>query len=269
MPGIDLLALINLCPIAISAVPWLIGAAGVLAVAGAAVCFRAVRPVESGGEPTRPGSNLATTPRVAHRETSTSFATPPIEWSLWPERPLPKPATGDARRNDDLSLAILGARLVENRRRAAARTRLGEELARLDRRSWHVERDVTVTGVTLPFVVFGPRGLFALTSSQGCAMSDLTVLESAADELAAVLPAYPDPVRAAIYLPDDPVAPRSWFNEHGAGGWIVGGGHLLEFLEHFEDHGFSRSDIEVLRARSAPQGPAKRLVYLPRQRLQG
>jgi hypothetical protein len=117
--------------------------------------------------------------------------------------------------------------------------------------------------------MFGPRGLFALTSSQGCAMSDLTVLESAAGELAAVLPAYPDPVRAAIYLPYDPVAPRSWFNEHGAGGWIVGGGHLLEFLEHFEDHGFSRSDIEVLRARSVPQGPAKRLVYLPRQPLQG
>jgi hypothetical protein len=269
MPGIDLPALNNLCSIPISAVPWGIGAAGVLAAAGAAVCFRAVRPVASGGEPKRPGSGLATTLRVAHRETTTSFATPPIAWSLSPERPLPKPAAGDPRRNDDVSLALLGARLVEDRRRAAARTRLGEELALLDRRCWHVERDVTVTGVTLPFVVFGPRGVFALTSSQGWAMSDLTVLDSAAGELAAVLPAYPDPVRAAIYLPYNPVAPRSWFNEQGAGGWILGRGHLLEFLEHFEDHGFSGSDIEVLRARSAPHGPAKPLLHLPRQPLQG
>jgi len=158
---------------------------------------------------------------------------------------------------------------VENRRRAAARTRLGEDLALLDRRSWHVERDVTVAGVTLPFVVFGPRGLFALTSSHGWAMSDLTVLDGAAGQLAAVLPAYLDPVRAAICLPYDPAVPRSWFNEQGAGGWILGGGHLLEFLEHFDDHGFSRSDIEVLRARSTPRGPTKPLIHLPQQPLLG
>ena len=252
-----------------SAVAWVICVTGIVTAGGAGVCFRAFRPGGSGGEPKRRGSNLAATLRAARRKTSLSFTTPAIEWPLSPERPLPRPVTGDARRNDDVSLAILGARLVENRRRAGARTRLGEDLAVLDRRSWHVERDVTVAGVTLPFVVFGPRGLFALTSSHGWAMSDLTILDGAARDLATLLPTYPDPVRAAIYLPYDPVAPRSWFNEHGVGGWILGGGHLPGFLEHFEDHGFSRSDIEVLRARSTPQRPARPLPHLPVQPLQG
>ena len=188
--------MIDLCPI--SADPWLVGASALLAMAGA----------------------------VGRQRTRASFTKLPIDPALPPQ-----PAASDPRRTDDVSLAILGARLVENRRRAAARTRLGEDLALLDRRSWHVERDVIVAGVTLPFVVFGPCGLFALTSSHGWTMSDLTILDGAATQLAAVLPMYPDPVRAGIYLPYDAAAPRSWFNELGAGGWIVGGGHLLEFLE--------------------------------------
>ena len=261
--------MIDLSPIPPSAVPWLLGAGSLLAAAGVGVSSRATRPRQSNRSP---APRTRTPDAVQHTHTQTSrAATPiqPVEPSIAREGPPPTAVSSDRRRHDDDSLTSLGARLAENRRRAAARTRLGEDLAMLDRRYWHVERDVTVAGVTFPFVVFGPGGLFALTSSHGWDMSDLTVLESASKDLAGMLPCHADPVRAAIYLPYDVSAPRSWFNGQGAGGWIVGGGHLLEFLEHFNDHGFAASDIEMLRAKATPDGHPKPLAHLPLHAPQG
>jgi hypothetical protein len=261
--------MIDLSPIPLSAVPWLLGAGSLLAAAGVGVSSRATRPRQSN----RSRALLTRTPdAVQHAQTKPSRVATPIESagpSISGEGPRPTRVASDLRRHDDASLTRLGARLAENRRRAAARTRLGEDLAMLDRRYWHVERDVTVAGVTFPFVVFGPRGVFALTSSHGWDMSDLTVLESASKDLAGMLPCHADPVRAAIYLPYDVSAPRSWFNGQGAGGWIVGGGHLLEFLEHFNDHGFAASDIEMLRAKATPDGHPKPLAHLPLHAPQG
>jgi hypothetical protein len=168
-----------------------------------------------------------------------------------------------ARRIDEPVVAALADELRRHRHLAAARTRLGEDLAMLDSTRWHVERDVSVAGVSVPFVLFGPHGVFALAAGPGWAFTDLPILDRLSRDLAALIAGYPDPVRAGVYLPFEPSRTRAWFDRHGAGGWIIGHGDLNAFLHGFHDRGFSASDIAALRRRIAAAGTPRRTAYLP------
>jgi hypothetical protein len=151
--------------------------------------------------------------------------------------------------------------LHEHRRRGRARARLGEELGALDATHWHVERDVICRGATMPFVILGPTGVFALSASHEWAFSDLAHLARLSKDLSAMIAGYPDLIQTGLYLPFNEQPARAWFDGRGQGGWIVGRGRLPEFLEHFHDHGFSVGDLAALRAQLAtPCSPRPRML---------
>jgi hypothetical protein len=152
------------------------------------------------------------------------------------------------RRMPDASARRVAALLSVSLGRARARGLLRRELDVLDARSWLVEYDMRLGGVTIAFVLFGPTGVFALTASETWVMGDLSVLRAAADELAGALPGYPDPVRAVLYVPREGGGPRWWCNGHGDAAWIVGAGGIAAFLAEFDDQGLSADDIAALRA---------------------
>ena len=78
----------------------------------------------------------------------------------------------------------------------------------------------------MPFVTFGPTGVFAFTASHEWAFTDLAHLDRVSKDLGALLVGYPDPVRTGLYLPLDEQPARAWFDSRGQGGWIVGRGRL-------------------------------------------
>jgi hypothetical protein len=183
-----------------------------------------------------------------------------------PRAPQPRP---ESRGIDDRALARLADALHQHRRRGAARTRLGEDLAMLDRGAWHVERDIICNGVTMPFAVYGPHGVFAFGAGDAWAFTDLAYLDRLSRDLGAMMPGYPDPVRTGLYLPFDDCSPRAWFDGRGNGGWIVGRGRLLEFFAHFDDHGVSTGDLAVLRRHLANPAKRRRTMRRPRRPLPG
>jgi hypothetical protein len=67
----------------------------------------------------------------------------------------------------------------------------------------------------MPFVIFGPSGLFAFSASHEWAFTDLGYLDRLSKDLGAMIPSYPDPVRTGIYLPFDDV-PRGHGSTAGA-----------------------------------------------------
>jgi hypothetical protein len=174
-----------------------------------------------------------------------------------------------AGRNDDSVIERLADELKQDRLRSSARVRLGEELARLDRAVWHVEPNVLSNGVTVPYVICGPTGVFALAASHAWSVVDLAVLDRLSRELAAMMPGYPDPVRTGVYLPFDDGAPRSWFDGQGRGGWIIGRGQLPAFLLSFSDQGFTSSDLGALRACLATEPTRSPPLRMPAEPLQG
>jgi hypothetical protein len=272
-------------PRAIEALVCILGGGAVLAACGALLSTRAARAPGSrrSGMPDR--AQLAARLRRSRRAPATKLAaaagvrpftvrmsTRPLaadESAASPRGNLllsEGPRRARARRTEDRALARLGDELHEHRRRGAARTRLGEDLGVLDRTLWHVERDIICRGVTMPFVIFGPSGLFAFSASHEWAFTDLAYLDRLSRDLGAMISGYPDPVRTGMYLPCHDVPARAWFDGRGRGGWIVGRGRLLEFFERFDDQDFSATDLTELRARlagSARLPPTMRLRSQP------
>jgi hypothetical protein len=187
------------------------------------------------------------------------------------ERPSPTQASQLAEAVDDRSLARLAERLQGHRNRGLARARMASDLEALNATAWHIERDVITAGITTPFLLLGPTGVFAFSTGCGWSFNDLAFTGRVARDVGTlVVPDYPDPVRSAIYLPFEDTAARSWFDGHGNGGWIVGRGGLPAFLEQFDDRGYSIAEVAVLRGHLAerPKPPRRRLP-LPERPLSG
>jgi hypothetical protein len=169
------------------------------------------------------------------------------------EGPLPQAPRAQEPDMASVTLAAGAAWLHFNRLRNHAKVRLGERLAVLDRDAWLVERDVTLTnGLTIPYVLFGPTGIFAVAASTKWTIADLSILDDCARILNGVFPGYPDPVRGVICLPHDSGEARAWYDGQGRGGWIVGGPHLIALLEQFSDHGVAPADARALGQRAKP-----------------
>ena len=227
----------------LEAVPYLLGAGGILTVCGALLSARQPAPRRAretrislrGHRRSRPGPARAPTPEPAVAPPAASA--PAL--SATDQSPPPPGGTPAAvaaarswrptmhlRRVDNRALAELSRELRNNRLRAVARARLGEELAALDRGVWHVERDVIAGGVTMPCMIFGPTGVFGFSAGHAWNFPDLRFLAALGTNLGAMIPGYPDPVCTGVYLPFEEHAPRSWFDGQGDGGWIVGRGEL-------------------------------------------
>lgn len=267
----------SVSPIPLEAVPYLVGAGGALAIIGTYLNVRAdkrshrtpskmpaVAPPHAApcahviaDPPDAPEASPFSEPAA---RTPTVTAGPPRDGiqqvsrqSVALEGPRPPRRPAQPRRNDEVTLAPAGAWLHGNRERNHACARLGEILARLDRGAWLIERDVRLSnGLTIPYVVFGPTGVFLIAGAPRWFIYELPTLHDCAVAIATELPGYPDPVHGILCLPLDPGEPRAWFDARGRGGWVVGGPHLIALLEHFTDKGLSREDIAELRARATP-----------------
>jgi hypothetical protein len=167
------------------------------------------------------------------------------------------------------ALEPLGRRLRASRRLRIAEERVGFELGRLPADRWMIERWVPLDRHRVPFLVAGPTGVFALWPSENVwTMDDVGVLQRATDELARLLPGYRGPIRAAVVLAFDPMAPRAWHRGiDGAGGWILGIDVLQPWLFGFETQaGLADGDIACLRRRAEsfePTRPPGRLPAAP------
>lgn len=161
-----------------------------------------------------------------------------------PRTALPHPASG--RRVGDLDIAALASRIRQSRRRLGARYELERSLAALDVDAWHVERDMVLETVTLPFTIFGPTGVFILAAGDGWDAADLDVLRGSELALGALLPGYAGAVHGAVIVAD--LADDDWFGSDQAGGWIVGLSHVAAWLASFDGPGFAGGDLSALRA---------------------
>jgi hypothetical protein len=157
------------------------------------------------------------------------------------------PCPIDVRQASEPEISGVAARFASERMRATARALLGAELGALDRDQWHVEPDVILGGVAIPFVVFGPKGVFVLTAADRWVMPDLAAIARAARDLETVLAVYPNSVHAAICLPFTDREVRVWFDASGNRSVVFGRGRLLELVGGIDDRGYAAGDIGALR----------------------
>jgi hypothetical protein len=159
------------------------------------------------------------------------------------------PESARTRRIHDSTLAPLAARIERRRRVLAAEAELRTQLEQIGSADdWLcVQSMAGACGVTIPFLVVGPTGVFVLAASDGgWHLSDLAVWAPAVAAVKRALPGYPDPVRLAIVLVFDRAEPRRWYCQ-GGGGWVLGGSHLALWLTTFGDVGFAPGDVARLR----------------------
>jgi hypothetical protein len=151
-----------------------------------------------------------------------------------------------------------------NRRIAAAQVNTSDELDRIDGYRWHVEREMIFDGHRIPFVVFGPAGIFVVVGSDGAwKFADVAILNDAAQRIAAALPDHPVTVRAVIHLPFDADEPRHWTDAAGNSAWVLGRGRLVAWMSDSTGEGFAAGDIAELIRRGGPRWErpgARRLV---------
>jgi hypothetical protein len=157
--------------------------------------------------------------------------------------------------NAPAMLTHLGGQLAWHARMVAVNDQLEQRLGCLDRSEWLSIRGLALDSVEVPvpWVLFGPAGVFILQASRGYWIDqDIDLMSRAADALGAVIREYPDPVRPCIVILDGSARERQHFAgiaHHGAGPcWIVSDGRLLPWLLRFRDHGFSQGDIARLHA---------------------
>jgi hypothetical protein len=159
-----------------------------------------------------------------------------------------------ARRNPDRMLCDFGRHLGWHGRTRQVNGELERRLGGLDGFAWHIERDLRICSVPIPFVLLGPGGLFLLQASRGqWTAEDLDLMSRAARTLARTLADYPDEAHPAIVMLEDDQPPRQHFTAAGEGPcWILGDDWLSRWLDRFCDHGLSEADIAVLRDHSDP-----------------
>jgi hypothetical protein len=173
-----------------------------------------------------------------------------------------------ARRNSDRMLLKFATHFAWRARTQRLKDELDWQLRdALDPEEWFIERNFTISGVSIPFILFGPTGVFTLWATRRY-WTDQHVfhLRHTADKLQAAFEDYPDQVHPAIVLLDDDSKPTQEFaGEPGAPWvgpcWVLGDRWLIAWLEsHEDDLGCSKADVALLRNESDPE----RVVELAR-----
>jgi hypothetical protein len=219
--------------------------AALLSAAGAAVLVLCIRRLVQHRRAARPGARR-----------------PPVAPAI--SDPAPSAADLAERLVSDFALRPLCDLVDVNRRIAGAQVRTLQELGQLDDRLWHVERDMIFNGHRIPFVAFGPTGIFVLVGSDGAwNFADIAILNDAARRLASTLSKYPVTLRAGIHLPFDADEPRQWIDAMGNNAWVLGHDQLVTWMNTFTGPGLGTGDIAELRRHGGPhweRRQARRLV---------
>jgi hypothetical protein len=181
-----------------------------------------------------------------------------------------------ARRNPDWMLADLGRYFAWHRRTEIVNDALARKLSGLDTRTWYIERDFTIDSVSIPFLAFGPSGLFLLMATRGHWTAEhVSLLRGAADTLTETT-GYRDPSHPAIVVLDDSREPRQEYagqrshatptrsHQDGRGPcWVLGDYWLLGWLDSFEDRRQQRLDLLPQPVRHPPAIVAVDEAHLP------
>jgi len=182
------------------------------------------------------------------------------------DAPHDQPAHLAARRNPDETFDELCTHLVWHGRTRLVNDTLQARLRTLDESSWHYVRDFSIGSVPIPFMLFGPSGVFLLQGSRGYwSVRDIDDMCRAADTLRGALEGYPDPVHPAIVMLDEDIEPRQHFAGGGEGPcWLLGEQMLHPWLCSFRDRGLSRADIAYLGAWGSPARSCEpRRLFIP------
>ena len=159
-------------------------------------------------------------------------------------------------RNAPRMLGHLGRFMRWHARTVEVNEQLERRLACLDRSDWLHVRALPVDSLELPipFVLFGPTGVFILQASRGHWIDqDIALMSRAANALGAAIREYPDPMRPCIVILDGKAQERQHFTGTGEGPcWIVSDGRLLLWLLRFRDYGFAAGDIARMRGLADP-----------------
>ncbi len=155
------------------------------------------------------------------------------------------------------TLTPLAQHVDNHRRLAVADARLNDVLASLPRDRWFVERYVVFAGHSVPFLVLGETGVFAVWGAPGAPRwRDLPFYHRISANIKSALPGYAGPVHAGICRAFEPDAiPRWWCRAGDPGGaWVIGLGWVIGWLEHFGvEHGLGVADIARLRQLAGPR----------------
>jgi hypothetical protein len=194
--------------------------------------------------------------RRSHNAPGAGDAGPPHEA---PELPL---------RNPSRMLTHLGRHLGWHTRTGEVNDQLEQRLGCLDRSEWLRVRGLAIdrVEVPIPFVLFGPAGVFIMQASRGYWIDeDIDLMCRAANALGGAIRGYPDPVRPCIVILDGSTQERQHFTGTGDGPcWIVSDGRLLPWLLRFRDHGFSEGDVARLHALADPRIRETERTIVPR-----
>jgi hypothetical protein len=176
---------------------------------------------------------------------------------------------GPVRRLPDTTLRGLAAHFCWQRRTRKVNDELAARLEELDRARWYFERDLPVVGyfLPIPFVLFGPTGVFLLEGSAGFwTNEDIASMSSSARTIESALPGYPSAVRPAIVLIGHEQEPRKHFTAAGEGPcWELGVDWLATWLHRFSDRGLAPSDSAALRGMSDCTGLREhRRLFVPK-----
>ena len=166
------------------------------------------------------------------------------------ELPNDPAARAQARRNPDSTFEALCVHLAWHARTTDANDELQRRLGALDGCACHFERGFSIASVPIPFMLFGPAGVFLLQASRGFwSDRDIAGMYRAAEALRLTLEGYPDPVHCAIVMLGEEISPRQHFAGSGEGPCsLVSDDVLVDWLHSFDDHGLSDGDIAFLRA---------------------
>ncbi len=169
------------------------------------------------------------------------------------------------------TLAPLARTLDRAKRLRAAEDRVASELKSLPDGFWLVERYVLVGARRIPFLVAGATGVFVICATDGAwTPQDLHVLSDAGADVRRQLPGYDGPVRAAVCMAFDEMAPRAWYGgeEHqGRGGWVMGVDWLKKWMFSFgPEHGLFNGDVRRLHEASGPFWDRRSTARLPKSR---
>ncbi len=155
------------------------------------------------------------------------------------------------------TLKPLAQHVDNDRRLAVADARLNDVLASLPRDRWFVERYVLFAGHSVPFLVLGETGVFAVWGAPGPPRwCDLPFYHQISANIKSALPGYAGPVHAGICRAFEPDAiPRWWCRAGDPGGaWVLGLDWVLRWLWQFgPEHGLGVADIERLRELAGPR----------------
>lgn len=145
-----------------------------------------------------------------------------------------------------------------HRRLELASAELLTRLSRLPCDRWRIEPYPLTGERRNTLLVLGETGVFVISATYAPGhWDDVVTVDKLARKIAILLPGYSGAVQAAICHPFTSAAPRLWHRPDDQGNWsaawVLGGDHVIEWLEHFaQRHGLSRGDLERFDRLSKP-----------------